>query len=56
MDKLKLLNRLERKRTFNQFLQGKKKKGFGIFIYLLSLWGYFWIGGLLPIFALHGDS
>ena len=51
MDKLKLLNRLERKRTFNQFTQGKKKKAFGIFIYLLSLWGYFWIGGLLPIFA-----
>ena len=51
MNKLKLLNRLERKRTFNQFTQGKKKKGFGIFIYLLSLWGYFWIGGLLPIFA-----
>lgn len=51
MDKLKLLNRLERKRTFNQFLQGKKKKGFGIFIYLLSLWGYFWLGGLLPLFA-----
>lgn len=51
MNKLKLLNRLERKRTFNQFTQGKKKKGFAIFIYLLSLWGYFWIGGLLPIFA-----
>ena len=51
MNKLKLLNRLERKRTFNQFLQGKKKKGFGIFLYLLSLWGYFWIGGILPLFA-----
>ena len=51
MNKLRLLNRLERKRTFNQFTQGKKKKGFGIFIYLLSLWGYFWIGGLLPLFA-----
>ena len=51
MDKLKLLNRLERKRTFNQFTQGKKKKAFGIFIYLLSLWGYFWLGGLLPLFA-----
>ncbi|MEQ3353840.1 hypothetical protein AAA081_05930 [Aedoeadaptatus acetigenes] len=51
MNKLRLLNRLERKRTFNQFTQGKKKKAFGILIYLLSLWGYFWIGGLLPIFA-----
>ena len=51
MNKLRLLNRLERKRTFNQFTQGKKKKAFGIIIYLLSLWGYFWIGGLLPIFA-----
>lgn len=34
MDKLKLLNQLERKRTFNQFTQGKKKKAFGILIWI----------------------
>ncbi|MDY3118694.1 MAG: hypothetical protein SOW18_04060 [Peptoniphilus sp.] len=51
MNKLKLLNRLERKRTFRQLTQGKKKKALGIFLYLLSLWGYFWLGGILPLFA-----
>ncbi|CAC9923689.1 hypothetical protein PEPNEM18_00168 [Aedoeadaptatus nemausensis] len=47
---LKTLIRLEISRIFAQF-KGGKQKVFGIFTYLLSLWGIFGLGALLPIFG-----
>lgn len=51
----KLLFQLEIKRLFAQFRQGKKK-AFGIFVYLLSLWAMLVIGGIFPLFTLAGIS
>ncbi|MDD7362817.1 MAG: hypothetical protein PUG99_01550 [Firmicutes bacterium] len=53
MSTLKILSQLEIKRGFAQFRNGKQK-AFGIFIYLLSLWGVVVMGGIFPMFSSTG--
>lgn len=50
---LKTLIHLEISRIFAQF-KGGKQKAFGIFVYIMSLWGIFGLGALLPLFGSSG--